>query len=258
MPKRKTTDEFIADAVKIHGNKYGYENVVYKNNKTKVKIYCNTCKKYFMQTPNDHLDGCGCPTCGTKMVKAKLYGVGINDLDEPISYKGKPFKFYKVWSAMLYRCYYKKFHEKEHTYSDCSVCNGWIYLSNFKRWFDENYIEGYELDKDLLSKGSKIYSPETCCFLPKEINTIFTNSKKNKSVYGIGVYKKGNIFYAAINKNTYNNYIGSFDNADDAREAYNKERRKYIIEIANKYHNNGAINEKIYDALIRYSDKEID
>lgn len=257
MPKRKTTEEFIADAIKIHKDKYGYENVVYKNNKTKVEIYCNTCKKYFMQTPNDHLDGCGCPTCGTKMVKSKLYGVGINDLDEPISYKGKPFKFYKVWSAMLYRCYYKKFHERENTYSDCYVCEEWKYLSNFKKWFDENYIEGCELDKDLLSNGNKIYSPQTCCFLPKEINTIFTNIKKNKSKYGIGVYKKGDIFYAAINKNTYNNYIGSFDNADDARKAYNIERKNYIIETANKYHDDGIINERIYNALIRYGDKEI-
>lgn len=58
------------------------------------------------------------------------------------------------------------------TYEGCTVCDEWLYFSNFKKWFDENYIEGFQLDKDIIIRGNKVYSPQTCCFVPKEINII--------------------------------------------------------------------------------------
>jgi hypothetical protein len=60
--KKKSLYEFIDDAKKIHGDKYDYTPVEYKNSKTKIKIIC---KKHglFEQTPNCHLHGSGCPTC---------------------------------------------------------------------------------------------------------------------------------------------------------------------------------------------------
>jgi len=63
MPRRKTIEEFIEDARRVHGDKYDYSEVDYKNNKTKVSIIC---KKHglFYQTPNDHLSGYGCKKCG--------------------------------------------------------------------------------------------------------------------------------------------------------------------------------------------------
>lgn len=60
--RKKTIEEFIEDAIKIHGDKYDYSKVVYANNKTKVCIICPSHGE-FWQTPNDHLDGCGCPIC---------------------------------------------------------------------------------------------------------------------------------------------------------------------------------------------------
>lgn len=61
--KSDTKEKFIEKAMEIHGNAYSYEKVDYKNNKTKVII---TCKAHgdFLQTPNDHLNGHGCPKCG--------------------------------------------------------------------------------------------------------------------------------------------------------------------------------------------------
>lgn len=256
MPKRKTTEEFIKEAIKIHKDKYSYDRVSYKNTTEKIEIYCKKCNMYFKQTPREHLDGCGCPICGRNRLKSKLHGVGINDLDTPISYKGKPFKFYKVWRSMIDRCYNKIFQNKEPSYIGCRVCEEWLRLSNFKRWFDENYVEGWELDKDILMKNNKIYSPQTCCFLPKEINVLTTNKKKNKSKYGIGVYRKDKIFCAAINKSGINFYLGSFSNESDARKAYGEERNKYINEIAEKYYKSGEITEQVYDALKRYAEEE--
>lgn len=54
---------FIERSITVHDNKYNYDNVEYINNNTKVKIYCNKCKKFFEQTPYHHMRGVGCPYC---------------------------------------------------------------------------------------------------------------------------------------------------------------------------------------------------
>lgn len=62
MPKRKTTDEFIADAVKIHGNEYDYSKVNYVNNNTKIEIICKEHGSFWV-LPRIHLSGCKCAKC---------------------------------------------------------------------------------------------------------------------------------------------------------------------------------------------------
>ena len=59
----KTTEQFIEDAIKIHGDKYDYSKVEYNGAFKKIKIIC---KKHgeFIQEPHVHLMGCGCPECG--------------------------------------------------------------------------------------------------------------------------------------------------------------------------------------------------
>jgi len=63
MPRKSTIEEFINNAIKKHGNVYGYDKVEYINNSTKVDIICQSHGK-FQQIPNAHLNGQGCPTCG--------------------------------------------------------------------------------------------------------------------------------------------------------------------------------------------------
>ena len=63
------TEEFISK-VKNKGihkeGHYSYDDLVYVKSKEKVKIYCNRCNRYFMQTPSSHLSGNGCKACGLK------------------------------------------------------------------------------------------------------------------------------------------------------------------------------------------------
>lgn len=60
-----TVEKFIQKAEKIHGNKYDYSEVKYKNTYNDIKIYCKKCKQYFIQNPAHHLSGCGCPRCNS-------------------------------------------------------------------------------------------------------------------------------------------------------------------------------------------------
>lgn len=259
MPRKKTKEEFIKEAVMVHGNKYDYSKVVYVNNNTKVEIICPEHGS-FWQRPNDHLKKNGYPKERYNNVKGKIYDKGKNDLNCPISHNGIHYKFYQTWKSMFRRCYSKIFHAKQSTYSDCTVCDEWLLLSNFKKWFDENYIEGYALDKDILVKGNKVYSPETCCFVPNEINALLTKRQNYRGKLPIGVTINNKSFYyiATINLNgRKRKYIGSFSTPEEAFEAYKKAKEEYIKEVAEKYYKEGAISEKVYNALMNY-EVEID
>lgn len=63
--QKSNTQDFIAKAQKVHGDKYDYSKVDYVNNRVKVTIICPIHGE-FTQKPADHLHGCGCPECGRK------------------------------------------------------------------------------------------------------------------------------------------------------------------------------------------------
>ena len=83
--RRKPLEQFIEEAKKIHGNKYDYSKVQYKNNKEKVEIICPVHGS-FWQTVKHHLNGCGCPMCnsskGENIIKNYLDKNNINYLSQ--------------------------------------------------------------------------------------------------------------------------------------------------------------------------------
>lgn len=256
MRQKATTDYFIKKATNIHSNKYAYSKVRYIDCYTPICIICPIHGE-FWQRPYIHLIGRGCPKCGLihRNINRKTYGVGINDVDEMVVNT----EYYKKWIVMLYRCYHptQKIHSK--SYNCVSVCDEWLYLSNFKKWFEnaENgYRDGYELDKDLLIKGNKIYSPDTCCFIPSEINSIIKLRKKKRK-YPIGVIKvsRGNKNYRADmkSKSRCSSTIGYYRTPEEAFNAYKIEKEKEIRKIATKYFKEDKITQKVYNALMNFS-----
>jgi hypothetical protein len=137
-----------------------------------------------------------------------VYGVGYLGVGKFKAHIGvKSTKMYKVWSGMLERCYSEKYHIKKPTYKDCSVDERWHNFQVFAEWHKKNYKEGFELDKDILVKGNKIYSPETCCFVPQKINEVFKTSSSNKDVNFIRFYKTTKKEYLLKLANNYKNNI---------------------------------------------------
>lgn len=118
-------------------------------------------------------------------------GVGINDADYKVTYHvdGKQVMcpYYRRWKNMLSRCYNVNNQKKNHTYKSCSVCEEWVYFSNFKSWMENQDWEGKVLDKDLRLIDNKIYSPESCLFIDQRINKFLTDSGKSRGDYPIGV-----------------------------------------------------------------------
>lgn len=119
--------------------------------------------------------------------KKLVQEVGINDLNEAVKVDGKLLPFYVTWRNMLCRCYSTKFQLTKPTYVGCTVCDEWKYLSNFKKWYDENYVDGFALDKDILFEGNKIYSPEFCRFVPAYLNSLLIDHGNARGDLPLGV-----------------------------------------------------------------------
>ena len=115
--------------------------------------------------------------------------IGVNDYNGKVKINGKTLKSYSVWSAMLSRCYNSKYQAKFPTYIGCYVCSEWLSFSNFKIWFDSNYISGWALDKDILRPGNKEYGPDTCRFVPVYLNSLLTDSGRTRGQYPLGIRK---------------------------------------------------------------------
>lgn len=248
---RKNTTEFIEEAKVTHGDRYDYSKVEYVNNYTKVCIICPEHGE-FWQTPNNHLSHHGCPKCSSCNRRTKIYGVGINDVK--ISTKDKENnKAYKTWSQMLMRCYSSKYQKNKQSYIGCSVCDEWLYFSNFKKWFDAHYKDGYALDKDILIQGNKVYSPESCCFVPQFINSILSNCYAHGEFkQGVSWNSKRGLFEANVSKYGKNIALGCFDSENEAFNAYCTAKYAYIKEVAIKAFNDNKIDDNVYDALLKY------
>lgn len=187
-------------------------------------------------------------------------GVGIIGSERVTDSNGKDIISYIIWRGMLERCYDGKYQEKKSTYKNCIVCEEWIYYSTFKEWYDKNYYkinsERVCLDKDILAKGNKLYSPETCVFVPERINSLFTKCNKSRGELPIGVYlkKESGKFQSRCNYlqdgKKYLKHIGYFKTPEEAFNAYKIFKEKYIKQVADEYKH--KIPQKLYDAMYRY------
>ena len=253
MPKKLTQEEFIQRAKAKHGDKYDYSKAEYINTRQEVRIICPIHGE-FMQKSRLHLDGHGCPICGHDVRRKPIYGVGILDISG-----GRKSKAYEIWASILQRCYDNKWYLKRPTYKGCIICDEWRLFSNFKQWFEnpENgYQEGYHIDKDIINKGNKTYSPETCCFVPCAINNLIVSCKSKRGDLPMGVSRtKRNLtkpFEASLGGMKNHIHLGRFSTPEEAFYAYKQAKEQYIQEVATKYFNEGKITERVYNALMRY------
>ena len=186
-----------------------------------------------------------------------VYNVGIVGLINTVDDNGKRIKSYEHWKGMLRRCYSKKSEIKYPTYKDCSVCDEWLYFPNFKKWFDENYYEIDNetmcLDKDILHKGNKIYSPENCVFAPNRINVLFVKNNSKRGSLPIGVcYRKDNNKYSASLRmfDIKNKKLGCYNTPEEVFNAYKIAKENYIKEVADEYKD--KIPNNLYMAMYDY------
>lgn len=139
---------------------------------------------------------------------------------------------FETWRHMIGRCYDKKIQEKQPTYKNIVVCSEWHNFQNFAGWYEDNYPKNVEniklhLDKDLLQLGmkNKVYSPQTCVFLPRKTNSFLTSVNSNNSYTGIHWRKESKKWQVGIGTGKDRCYLGLFDDKEDARLEYLKARK---------------------------------
>lgn len=188
----------------------------------------------------------------------KICGVGINDADYPVTPRvnGKQVwcPFYRVWVEMLRRSYSSK---KYRTYEDCKVVEVWHLFSNFKSWMETQDWQGNELDKDLLVKGNKIYGPDTCIFVPKEVNMFITNDRKRMNGLPVGIsLHKASLKYRAScgHHNGGSKHIGLYSTVEEAVFAYTEYKYSLAKTLATQ-----QTDERIAQAILkRYTTENVD
>lgn len=238
-------ETFLSRARVAHGDKFTYHQSDFTIGKAKTRITC-PIHGDFWQMAYSHLRGNGCPKCHRDQKASSVFGFGINDYDGPVCVNYERIRSYEVWNDMIKRCYRKYRLTKFPTYIGCSVCEEWRSFSTFKKWFDENYIEGNMLDKDLLSGATKIYSPQTCCFLPPRINIFLSKD----STY---VFCRSNGFYANTCQDKVFISFGPYETAEEAVVAVYNSKIAHIQELAKEYLQKGGITDRIYDALMSFT-----
>ena len=187
------------------------------------------------------------------VMKPSMYGVGV--LGGVISTEERSSKVYASWNNMLKRCYSTKESAQRSSYEGCYVSNNFCNYQYFKEWYN-NQIghnqDGWDLDKDLLIKGNKVYTEDCCVLLPKELNNALTQRKTYRGEYPIGVSYKPlrNQYRARCNRFGKNVHLGWFSTVEDAFSAYKKAKETYLRDLATKWKD--KIDHRAYEALMNY------
>lgn len=187
-----------------------------------------------------------------------VYGIGIKGN----KYSSKSYE-YKTWQHIMERCYSNKWRERYNYYSNTSMCKEWLLFENFYEWLHkqenfEKFLNGdrWAIDKDILIKDNDVYSPDTCCLVPVNVNSLFTKSNLIRGKYPIGVHwHKYNEKYAVKCRNPFINKeveLGYYDDVLTAFNVYKKYKENIIKQVAEIEYKSSNITKQCYDAMMKY------
>ena len=162
-----------------------------------------------------------------------------------------PKDFHKIFKEIHQRLKAERNCDK--SYLGCSVHQDWQSDDLFQEWITKQVgwnREGWELDKDILVKGNKVYGPDTCCFVPLKINVLFTKSNAARGNYPIGVKRSGNKFVASIGGTKSRKHLGTFSTQEEAFFAYKEAKEERIQQLAKEYKD--LLDPRVYEALMKY------
>lgn len=190
-----------------------------------------------------------------------VYGIGTKGVVYPAKVgNGGNIKEYALWNSMLFRCT-QKLWNKRPTYTGTTCSENFKSYTFFYEWcqtqvgfgnVDENNKNWY-LDKDILVRGNKHYSEDTCVFVPVRVNNLFIKSDKIRGEYPIGVCldKSGCKFTVQCrNEQGSRGTLGRFNTAEEAFKSYKVFKEAYIKQVANEYKE--QLDTRVYTALMNY------
>lgn len=166
--------------------------------------------------------------------------------------------YYVTWENMLARCYYPKTSRySAYGGKGVTVCEEWLNFQNFASWFEENYVDGWHLDKDILGDGME-YNPNVCRFIPQEVNGLLVNNTINigkRSDLPVGVYynKKQGIYQCTININRVKGQVFRSNSIEEVKKFYSESKTRSVREVVERYKD--TLPKDIYIKLSNYEFK---
>lgn len=187
--------------------------------------------------------------------RRRVHGFGINDADyvtQPtIDGERAMCPAYSAWRHMIERAYCAKLHEKRPTYIGVTVCDEWRSFMAFREWWLINHVDGWELDKDLLS-GEREYSPDACIYVPQWLNSFSADRRAARGYWPIGVYfhKRDGKFGAQCQNMLAgkNEHLGYFACPEKAHQAWLRRKLELADEMKPMI---DSIDPRIYPRVIQ-------
>ena len=185
-----------------------------------------------------------------------VYGIGVLGTKYPSTINGVKTKEYGLWQSMLKRCYSDVYKKKRPTYKGCKCSENFKSYEYFYEWCQSQVgfgNDGWQLDKDLLIKSNKVYSENTCVFLPQEVNSLLIKREPSRGKHLIGVCwsKTNKAFMAQVGKSKgKQEHLGYYKTELEAFNAYKTAKETFVKEQANKW--KSQIDLRAYEALMNY------
>ena len=181
---------------------------------------------------------------------------GVMDIPKSVGRGGRCDPLYKKWNGMMQRCYNPKNKINNPAYEACTSSETFRHFSKFKSWYYSQIgceQEGWHLDKDILVKGNKVYSEDTCCIVPPEINVALAINKSVRGSFPQGViYNSTKTRYRARIQRGYKwESLGTYDTPEEAFYAYKPVKEAHIKSLAEKWKD--QIDPRVYESLINWT-----
>lgn len=192
----------------------------------------------------------------TEHTTAIRMGIAVCDKGPfPTRMNGKPTRPYSTWGNVMERCYSSRYKAIKPSYADVVADPRFHHFQEFAEWAVRQAghdIFGWHLDKDIMVKGNRIYGPDTCVYVPWEINTIFSKvykKKANNLPRGVFLDESGR-YGTSLSIRGRPVHAGMHDTPEQAFMAYRAVKEARLKELANEF--KPLISERLYERLIGY------
>ena len=173
----------------------------------------------------------------------------------PTRVNGKQTKEYTLWCNMRSRCLVGGAYQRKHpSYVGVSHHPEFAKFTGFIEWAMNQIgfgLDDFALDKDILVPGNRVYGPNTCVFVPSQLNGMLTHQRDmNGYPPGVSIKSHTNKFVAQIKRDGVVTTLGYFDNPNDAFLLYKSTKEAEIKRQAHLYKD--VIDPRVFQALLAY------
>lgn len=199
----------------------------------------------------------------SKGVNGLVHGWGLTDVSSYKDGTRETCPFYRKWVDMVKRVHSKKYLLKYPSYDGCSIDEQWKKTSVFKNWMMGQNWEGLELDKDILHFGNKVYSPETCVFVPEYVNSVLLMRDRCRGAFPVGVKRRAkdkrfphlpqSSKYCSSVNNGDGKYVSlgtTFTTPEDAHRAWQVGKKDAILRVLERYRADECHRDDVSEALM--------